>query len=142
MTTKNLDARIAKALGNHYHSHAARCAAALTKALAGEGRAVSLELAGYGYIVTRDTGENFDYAYEFDDVVLEEIQDEQGRTLADWDYTEWCQTMTPCEDLNVAAVYYLQENGRRLGVAGGSRGVLDEKQTELLDAIKDDVVIR
>lgn len=115
---------------------AERAAESLEAALGQGCTATALCLAGSWYVVTSGTGEGYDYAYDADDVDPEDVsrepvRDEEGEMVGGWDYTSWCSSVTPCEDLDIAVEYYMREGGI-LGTAGSCRPVLSDEQIRVL----------
>lgn len=99
-------------------------AAALDRAFGQDASADAHRLCGSWYVVTRGTGEGYDFAYEATDV------DPAVVSAPDWNYSEWCSSVGVDNDLDVAVAYYMAE-GRQLGDSGGSP-VLTAAQLEAL----------
>lgn len=107
-------------------------AEALDAQLGRDSDAESVLVDGTWYVVTSGTGEGYDYAYEVDDIDLDldDLRDNE-----EWDYSMWCNGVTPIEDRTVAVAYYIS-TGRHLGTVGGCGSQISEDDAELLDIVR------
>ena len=106
-------------------------AKALDEALNQGCSAEAYELDGAWYVVTSGTGEGYDFAYDVNDVVIDEV------SADDWDYSAWCSGVSPTEDKRVAAAYYLLRDGAMLGTAGSCTPVLSDEERAVLDVARE-----
>jgi hypothetical protein len=95
-----------------------RAAAALDATLWDGASADAYLLAGAWYVVTLDTGEGYDYAYEIRAVDPNEISH-----------------TSPVNNREVAVAYYLDTDGGELVASGGGHAVLSTTDQALIDLV-------